>query len=45
MLGREKALALLDKALAYSKAEQIDIYLNSQDLGLSRFDGDRKSVV
>ena len=39
MLGREKALALLDKALAYSKAEQIDIYLNSQDLGLSRFAG------
>ncbi|MBT99599.1 MAG: hypothetical protein CL902_13390 [Dehalococcoidia bacterium] len=39
MLGREAALALLDKALGYSKAQQTDIYLNSQDLGLSRFAG------
>ena len=37
MMGREAALALLDKALGYSKAEETDIYLNAQDLGLSRF--------
>ncbi|MBC8280695.1 MAG: hypothetical protein H8E48_07920, partial [Chloroflexi bacterium] len=39
MMGREAALALLDKALSYSKAQQTDIYLNAQDLGLSRFAG------
>ena len=39
MMGREAALALLEKALGYSKAEDTDIYLNAQDLGLSRFAG------
>ncbi len=39
MLGREAALVLLDKALGYSKAQETDIYLNAQDLGLSRFAG------
>ena len=39
MLGREAALVLLDKALGYSKARETDIYLNAQDLGLSRFAG------
>ena len=39
MLGREAALALLDKALGYSKAQETDIYLNAQDLSLSRFAG------
>jgi len=39
MMGREAALALLDKALGYSKAQETDIYLSAQDLGLSRFAG------
>ena len=39
MLGKEAALVLLDKALGYSKAQETDIYLNAQDLGLSRFAG------
>ncbi len=39
MMGREAALALLEKALGYSKAQETDIYLSAQDLGLSRFAG------
>ncbi len=39
MMGRQAALALLDKALGYSKAQETDIYLSAQDLGLSRFAG------
>ncbi len=39
MMGREAALAMLQKALGYSKAQETDIYLNAQDLGLSRFAG------
>ena len=39
MMGREAALALLDKALGYSKAQETDIFLSAQDLGLSRFAG------
>ena len=39
MIGEKSALALLEKALAYSKAEETDIYLSAQDLGLSRFAG------
>ena len=39
MMGQEAALALLDKALGYSRAQETDIYLSAQDLGLSRFAG------
>ncbi len=39
MMGRSAALSLLDKALGYSKAQETDIYLSAQDLGLSRFAG------
>lgn len=39
MMGREAALALLDKALGYSRAQETDVYLSAQDLGLSRFAG------
>jgi predicted Zn-dependent protease len=39
MMGREAALALLEKALGYSEAQETDIYLSAQDLGLSRFAG------
>ena len=39
MMGRQAALALLDKALGYSSAQETDIYLSAQDLGLSRFAG------
>lgn len=39
MMGRQAALALLDKALGYSNAGETDIYLSAQDLGLSRFAG------
>ena len=39
MLGRESAISLLEKALGYSKAQETDVYLNAQDLGLSRFAG------
>ena len=39
MMGREAALALLEKAMDYSKAQETDIYLSAQDLGLSRFAG------
>ena len=38
-MGRDAALALLDRALGYSKAQETDIYLSAQDLGLSRFAG------
>ena len=38
-MGREAVLALLDNALGYSKAQETDIYLSAQDLGLSRFAG------
>jgi predicted Zn-dependent protease len=38
-MGREAALALLEKALGYSEAQETDIYLSAQDLGLSRFAG------
>jgi len=38
-MGREAALALLDRALGYSKGEEADIFLSAQDLGLSRFAG------
>ena len=33
-VGREAALALLDRALGYSQAQETDIYLSAQDLGL-----------
>ena len=39
MMGREATLALLERALSYSKAEETDIFLSAQDLGLSRFAG------
>ena len=39
MMGRQAALALLDKALGFSRAQETDIYLSAQDLGLSRFAG------
>ena len=39
MMGREAALALLEKALGYSEAQETDIYLSAQDLALSRFAG------
>ncbi len=39
MMGPEAALVLLEKALGYSKAQETDIYLSAQDLGLSRFAG------
>ena len=39
MMGRQAALALLDKALGYSSSEETDIFLRAQDLGLSRFAG------
>ena len=39
MMGRQAALALLDRALGYSSAQETDIYLSAQDLGLSRFAG------
>ena len=32
-------MAVLEKALGYSKAQETDIYLSAQDLGLSRFAG------
>ena len=38
-MGETAALALLDKALSYSKAQETDIYLSAQGLGLSRFAG------
>ena len=39
MMGQAEALALLEKALSYSPAQDTDIYLSAQDLGLSRFAG------
>ncbi len=38
-MGREATLAMLEKALGYSEAQETDIYLSAQDLGLSRFAG------
>ncbi len=37
MIGEAAALELLEKALALSGAQETDVYLNSQDLGLTRF--------
>ena len=37
MMGQKAALRLLDKALGYSKAQETDVYLSAQELGLSRF--------
>ena len=39
MIGEGPALALLDKALGFSRAQETDAYLNGQDLGLTRFTG------
>ena len=37
MIGESAALALLEKALALSQAQETDVYLSGQDLGLTRF--------
>ncbi len=39
MIGEDVALNLLERALALSAADQTDVYLSSQDLGLTRFAG------
>ena len=39
MIGEDASLALLERALLLSTAEQTDVYLSSQDLGLTRFAG------
>ena len=39
MIGEEAALRLLERALSLSRAQDTDIYLSSQDLGLTRFAG------
>ncbi len=39
MMGEDAALALLERALSRSTAEQTDVYLSSQDLRLTRFAG------
>lgn len=39
MMGEDAALNLLERALSLSPAEQADVYLSSQDLGLTRFAG------
>jgi predicted Zn-dependent protease len=39
MIGERAALGLLEKGLAYSKAQETDLYLSGQDLGLTRFAG------
>ena len=39
MIGEDAALALLERALSLSTAAQADVYLSSQDLGLTRFAG------
>ena len=39
MIGEGPALALLDKALGYSRAQETDVYLSAQDLALTRFAG------
>ena len=38
-MGRDAALSLMERALGYSKAQETDVYLSAQDLGLSRFAG------
>ena len=39
MMGEVAALALLKKGLGYSQAQETDLYLSGQDLGLTRFAG------
>ena len=39
MIGEGSVLKLLERALSLSTAEQTDIYLSSQNLGLTRFAG------
>ena len=39
MIGEDAALNLLERALTLSTAQQTDVYLSSQDLGLTRFAG------
>ncbi len=39
MIGEDAALTLLERALSFSAAQQTDVYLSSQDLGLTRFAG------
>lgn len=39
MIGEEASLALLERALHMSPAQETEIYLSSQDLGLTRFAG------
>ena len=39
MIGEDAALRLLERALTLSTARETDIYLSSQDLGLTRFAG------
>ena len=39
MIGEDAALNLLERALTLSTAQQTDVYLSSQDLGLTRFRG------
>ncbi len=39
MIGEDAALALLERALSLSLAQDTDVYLSSQDLGLTRFAG------
>ncbi len=39
MIGEDAALRLLERALSLSTAQETDIYLSSQDLGLTRFAG------
>ena len=37
MIGEDAAIRLLERALSLSTAQQTDVYLSSQDLGLTRF--------
>ena len=37
MIGEDAALALLERVLSFSHTQDTDIYLSSQDLGLTRF--------
>ena len=39
MIGETAALALLERALAFSNAPETDLYLSGQDLALTRFAG------
>ena len=39
MIGEDAAIRLLERALSLSTAQETDIYLSSQDLGLTRFAG------